>query len=84
MEMSEPYNEIKQLEMSIKAAEKMVGTATMSMDPDQLEDAKRAVNNARVEYAEAVKASPGTDGQFFEQSMELLDRCEEQLKEARR
>ncbi|WP_169824018.1 DUF2564 family protein [Bacillus marinisedimentorum] len=82
--MSEPYNELKQLEMSIKAAQKMVGTATMSMDPDQLSDAERAVTSARLEYSEAVKASPGTDEQFFEQSMELLDRCEEQLKEAQR
>jgi hypothetical protein len=82
--MSEPFNDLKQVEMSIKAAQKMVGAATMSMEPEQLQQADSAIQDAKLNYSKAKKQSPGVDDTFFETAEELLSRCEEQLQEAKR
>jgi hypothetical protein len=81
--MSEPYNDIKQVEMSVKTAQKMVGYATMSMDPDQLQAATDALDQAKSQYQEALANQIGIDQDFFQQSAEILRECETQLSGAK-
>ena len=81
--MSEPFNDIRQVEMAIKAAQRMVGQATMSMDEDQLTAATDALNQAKKQYQEALSHATGVDDQFFEFSSELIERIDHQLKEAK-
>lgn len=70
--------------MAIKAAERMVGQATMSMDKDQLAQATDAVNQAKQQYKRALAHQTGVDEHFFEISSELLERIEHQLEEAKK
>ncbi|OIJ12817.1 hypothetical protein BKP35_09600 [Anaerobacillus arseniciselenatis] len=81
--MSEPFNDIRQVEMAIKAAQRMVGQATMSMDEDQLKAATDALNQAKKQYQDAVSHATGVDDQFFEFSSELIERIDHQLQEAK-
>ncbi|OZM57442.1 hypothetical protein CIB95_08280 [Lottiidibacillus patelloidae] len=82
--MSEPFNEVKQLEMSLKAAQNMVGKATMAMDDNLLQAATEAVNNAHAQLNALSNSGPGTDEELLAQSRQLLAQCEEQINEARR
>lgn len=82
--VSEPFNDLMQVQMAIKAAERMVGQATMSMDEDQLKAATDAVNQAKEQYKRALAYQTGVDEHFFEISSELLDRIEHQLNEAKK
>ncbi|MCT8137984.1 DUF2564 family protein [Anaerobacillus sp. CMMVII] len=81
--MSEPFNDIRQVEMAIKAAQRMVGQATMSMDADQLEAATDALAQAKNQYANALSHATGVDDKFFEFSSELIERLDHQLTEAK-
>jgi hypothetical protein len=81
--MSEPFNDLKQVEMSIIAAQKMVGTATMSMDHEQLAEATRAINEARQRLKHAQTNSTGMDDEFLHNQQMTLTQCEEQLTEAK-
>ncbi|WP_096200475.1 DUF2564 family protein [Bacillus sp. FJAT-45350] len=81
--MSEPYNDLKQVEMAIKSAQRMVGQATMSMDEDQLQAATDALNQAKQQYQHALSHKTGVDEQFFEFSSELIERIDHQLTEAK-
>ncbi len=82
--MSEPFNDLKQVEMSVQAAQKMVGTATMSMDPEQLEEATQALQNARNQLTQTLSNQTGVDEEFLSGQEELLFQSEEQLNEAKR
>lgn len=82
--MSEPFNEIKQVELSIDAAQKMVGSATMSMEPGQLQAATDAVNIAKSQLQDVVNNATGVDGEFLNEQQAILNDCEHQLKEAKR
>jgi hypothetical protein len=82
--MSEPFNDVKQLEMSIKAAQNMVGKATMAMDDNLLQAASEAVNNAHEQLDSFISNGPGTDEPLIAQSKKLLTDIEEQINEARR
>jgi hypothetical protein len=77
------FNDLKQVELSIDAAQKMVGSATMSMDPDLLEGATHAVNDARSQLTDAVSNATGVDNEFLKQAEQLLQQSEEQLNEAK-
>lgn len=81
--MSEPFNDIRQVEMAIKAAQRMVGQATMSMDEGQLKAATDALSQAKKQYQDAISHMSGVDKQFFEFSSELIERLDHQLKEAK-
>jgi septum formation inhibitor MinC len=81
--MSEPFNDLKQVEMSIKAAQKMVGSATMSMDHEQLDEATQAIQDARQQLAHAQHNGTGVDDEFLQQQQTTLTQCEEQLNEAK-
>ncbi len=82
--MSEPFNDLKQVEMSVLAAQKMVGTATMSMDPEQLEEAAQALQDARAQLAHALNNKTGVDEEYLQGQETLLSQSEEQLHEANR
>jgi hypothetical protein len=81
--MSEPFNDLKQVEMSVLTAQKMVGSSTMSMDHKQLEDAADVVQNARSQLASARNNGTGVDEEFLQRQETLLQKCEEQLNEAK-
>lgn len=82
--MGEPFNDLKQVELSIEAAQKMVGSATMSMEPGQLQAATDAVNAARGQLQNAFNNGTGVDNEFLNEQQTLLSECEEQLREAKR
>ncbi|EKN63737.1 Protein of unknown function (DUF2564) [Schinkia azotoformans MEV2011] len=82
--MGEPFNDLKQVELSIEAAQKMVGSATMSMEPGQLQAATDAINAARGQLQNALNNATGVDNEFLNEQESLLQDCEEQLKEAKR
>lgn len=82
--MGESFNDLKQVELSIEAAQKMVGSATMSMEPGQLEAATDAVNLAKGHLQDAMRNATGVDDEFLNKQQALLDDCAEQLKEAKR
>lgn len=81
--MSEPFNDLKQIEMYVAAAKKMVGSATMSMDPEQLDDASSAIADARKQLNSVKHHTTGVDDQFLERQEALIEECEHQLNEAR-
>jgi hypothetical protein len=83
MKMSEPFNELKQVEMSVKAAQNIVGKATMHMDQNLLDAATEAVNNAHAQIDAATTNGPGTDESFIQNAKQVLATCEEQLTEAK-
>lgn len=76
------FNDLKQVEMSIEAARKLVGSATMSMDHEQLENAKNAIKDAQTYLANARNEATGVDDDFLNVSDQILSQCEEQLNEA--
>ncbi|NSL52631.1 DUF2564 family protein [Calidifontibacillus erzurumensis] len=82
--MGEPFNDLKQVELSVQAAQKMVGQATMSMEPGQLQAATDAVNDAKSQLQKALQNATGVDDEFLNKQQTLLNNCEEQLKEAKR
>lgn len=82
--MGEPFNDLKQVELSIEAAQKMVGSATMSMEPGQLQAATDAVNTARGQLQNAFNNATGVDDEFLNEQESLLRVCEDQLREAKR
>ncbi|PYZ98190.1 hypothetical protein CR205_06240 [Alteribacter lacisalsi] len=79
--MSEPFNDVQQIEMAIKAAQKMVGQATKSMNPEQLETATNALNDAKAQLQDAVKYE--MSGEFGAYSKDLITKLEHQLDEAK-
>lgn len=83
-QMHTGYNDLMQVQVSIETAEKMVGSATMSMDPESLDHAERAIGNARTLLSEANQNSTGLDTNFLQNAEQSLLRCEHQLEEARK
>ncbi|WP_243385187.1 DUF2564 family protein [Bacillus kexueae] len=75
------FNNRKQLEVAVDAAEKMVGSATMSMDKDLIQSAEHAIADARQLFNEY---SNDYDEAFLEEQQQKLTRCEHQLQEAKR
>lgn len=75
-------NEINQIEMSVKAAQKMVGSATMQLDPEAIHDAENAVRDAQNLMSRSTKT--GVDQEFLSTQQQLLEQCEHQLSEAKK
>ena len=74
-------NEIAQLEASVKAAQKMVGAATMQMDPEAIKNAENAINDAKALMTQS--SETGFDQDFLTKQQQLLDQCQHQLTEAK-
>jgi hypothetical protein len=81
-EVSTGYNDLQQAKVSIEAAQKMVGSATINMDPEFLQHAQNAVNNARTQLANARANATGVDEEFLTNCENTLSECEHQLNEA--
>ncbi|MBB5174520.1 DUF2564 family protein [Texcoconibacillus texcoconensis] len=79
--MSEPFNDIEQVEMAVKAAERMVGQATMSMDEEQLQNADQALTDAK-EMLEFAKQHE-IEGEVRAYSEDMINRLDHQLHEAK-
>lgn len=75
-------NEINQIEMSVKAAQKMVGSATMQLDPEAIQHAQHAIRDARDLMGRSTKT--GVDQDFLSNQQQLLEQCEHQLTEAKK
>jgi hypothetical protein len=74
-------NELSQIEMSVKAAQKMVGSATMQLDPEAIHHAENAISDARDIMNRSNKT--GVDQEFLSKQQKLLEQCEHQLSEAK-
>ncbi|MGN7939714.1 DUF2564 family protein [Virgibacillus sp. 6R] len=74
-------NDLEQIKMSVIAAQKMVGSATMQLDPEAMEHAENAIRDARNLINQSPKT--GVDEQFLAKQNELLQQCEHQLSEAK-
>ncbi|WP_226666772.1 DUF2564 family protein [Metabacillus litoralis] len=74
-------NDLSQLEIAVKSAQKMVGSATMQLDPEALEHAGKAINDAKEIMNRS--SETGVDQEFISQQKKLLDQCEHQLIEAK-
>ncbi|MCZ0754163.1 DUF2564 family protein [Anoxybacillus sp. J5B_2022] len=81
-ELHSGYNDLKQLEMFVETAQKMVGSATMSLDRDMLEGAKQAVVNAYEQLTRVRNEQTGIDDSFIAKCEQQLQRAEHQLNEA--
>jgi glycine cleavage system protein P-like pyridoxal-binding family len=81
-EFTSGFNDLKQVEMSLDAAQRMVGYATMSMDPEYLQDAAQAVQDAKMHLKQAKTNATGVDGEFLKKCEQALMQYDEQLKEA--
>ncbi|WP_027408824.1 DUF2564 family protein [Anoxybacteroides tepidamans] len=78
------YNDLKQLEMFVETAQKMVGSATMSLDHDMLTGAKQAIANAYEQLARVRNQATGVDDSFLARCEQQLQQAEHQLNEALR
>ncbi|OQP08114.1 cytosolic protein [Geobacillus sp. 46C-IIa] len=76
------YNDLRQVEMFVETAEKMVGQATMQLDPEMLDHAEQAIENARRQLARARQEATGVDDDVLAQCEQKLTRAEHQLREA--
>lgn len=74
-------NELSQIEMSVKAAQKMVGSATMQLDPEAIQHAENAISDARDIMNRSTKT--GVDQEFLSKQQKLLEQCGHQLSEAK-
>ncbi|WP_404346569.1 DUF2564 family protein [Sutcliffiella horikoshii] len=83
-ELHTGYNDLAQVQVSIQSAEKMVGSATMSLDPEAMDHAERAISNARSLLNDAKNAGTGLDTDFLQNCELSLTQCEHQLSEARK
>jgi len=60
------YNDLQQAQVSIQSAQKMIGTPTMSMSPQQLSEATEALANARTELEAAQANATGVDEELLQ------------------
>lgn len=74
------FNERKQLELAVQAAEKMVGSATMSMDPEAIQTAERSISDARTLFQQCQNEY---DQPFLTEQHEKLNQCEHQIQKAK-
>jgi Flp pilus assembly protein TadD len=76
------FNNFEQVEMKVKAAQKLVGYATMSMDQQQLTDATDAITQARSQLEKMKSLATDLDEEFLVRQEEELTQVEQQLREA--
>ncbi|HZG59405.1 MAG TPA: DUF2564 family protein [Anoxybacillus sp.] len=81
-EIHSGYNDLMQVEMAVKTAQKMVGSATMSLDKGMLDGAKQAIADAHERLAEARHQATGVDEEFLHRCEHELQQAEHQLNEA--
>ncbi|WP_416150618.1 DUF2564 family protein [Salipaludibacillus sp. HK11] len=79
--MTEDYQNIEQIELAIRAAERTVGQATRTMDEEQLDNAVKALTAAN-EQLERAKMS-NMDHESWQHSTTMINRLSHQIDEAR-
>ncbi|MFF2875696.1 DUF2564 family protein [Gottfriedia sp. NPDC057991] len=76
------FNNFEDVEMKVKAAQKLVGYATMSMDAQQLTDATTAITQAREQLEKMKGLATNLDDEFLKKQEEDLMQVEQQIREA--
>ncbi|PGS48942.1 DUF2564 family protein [Bacillus sp. AFS041924] len=76
------FNNFEDVEMKVKAAQRLVGYATMSMDKQQLTDASTAISQAREQLEKMKGLATDLDDEFLMKQEEDLTQVEHQLREA--
>ncbi|MDQ0245348.1 uncharacterized protein YbjT (DUF2867 family) [Bacillus fengqiuensis] len=82
-EVTTGYNDLQQVEVLVQTAQKVVGSATITMDPEFLQHAQNAVNIAKTQLENAkANIATGADQEFLTKCESSLSQCEHQLQEA--
>ena len=77
------FTNFEQVEMKVKAAQRLVGFATMSMDQQQLVDATTAIEQARTQLEKMKAVATDLDEDFLGMQETQLEQVEQQLLEAK-
>ncbi len=81
--MDQAYNDLRDLDLSIDAVERLVGQATRSMDADLLNEATMAINDVKRKLSDVIAQRTGVDDEFLKRSQTRIAQVEEQLSEAK-
>ncbi|MGH0430108.1 DUF2564 family protein [Bacillus mycoides] len=81
--MGSEVNDFEEVKFRVETAQKMVGSATISMDPDTLEHATTAVEAARSQLEIMKSVAVDLDEPFLMNEEKKLSKCEQQLHEAK-
>lgn len=81
--MDQAYNDLRDLDLSIDAVERLVGQATRSMDADLLNEATMAINDVKRKLSDVIAQHTGVDDEFLKRSQTRIAQVEEQLSEAK-
>ena len=81
--MGSPVNDFEEVKFRVESAQKMVGSATITMDPESLQHATNAVESARQQLETMKEVATDLDAPFLLDQEEKLERCEHQLQEAK-
>ncbi|WP_242217524.1 DUF2564 family protein [Bacillus cereus group sp. BfR-BA-01380] len=81
--MGSPVNDFEEVKFRVETAQKMVGSATITMDPESLQHATNAVESARQQLETMKEVATDLDAPFLLDQEEQLERCEHQLQEAK-
>ncbi|MEN1935324.1 DUF2564 family protein [Paenibacillus sp. 102] len=81
--MGSHVNDFEEVKFRVETAQKMVGSATITMDPESLEHATNAVESARSQLETMKSVATDLDEPFLMNEEKKLSLCEHQLKEAK-
>ncbi|HDX9579742.1 TPA: DUF2564 family protein [Bacillus pseudomycoides] len=81
--MGSPINDFEEVKFRVETAQKMVGSATITMDPESLQHATNAVESARQQLETMKEVATDLDASFLLDQEGKLERCEHQLQEAK-
>lgn len=82
--MSSSVNDFEEVKFRVETAQKMVGSATVTMDPESLQHATNAVESARSQLETMKAVATDLDEPFLVNEEMKLNQCEHQLQEAKR
>jgi len=83
MIVSSHVNDFEEVKFRVETAQKMVGSATITMDPESLQHATIAVESARSQLETMKSVATDLDEPFLMNEEKKLSLCEHQLKEAK-
>ena len=81
--MGSHVNDFEEVKFRVETAQKMVGSATITMDPESLEHATNAVESARSQLEIMKSVATDLDEPFLINEEKKLSKCEHQLQEAK-
>ncbi|WP_242142722.1 MULTISPECIES: DUF2564 family protein [unclassified Bacillus cereus group] len=81
--MGSHVNDFEEVKFRVESAQKLVGSATITMDPESLEHATNAVESARSQLEIMKSVATDLDEPFLRNEEKKLDQCEHQLQEAK-